>query len=113
VSPVYVVDVRISHLIDTSFKQQLFNEHLSTYKILYNNLLPVCNTTNSLNTDQQRDFHRMSELLKTFRQQIIPYPNNYFYGRGIVLSVGPNQLKYAKVNLKMIELTLTRLPVQV
>jgi len=106
-------EVRLSHFNDTYFKQHLFSERLSSYNLLYNDLFPLCNNTNLLTDDQKRDFPRMSELLQKFRKQIVPYPNNYFYGRGIVLTAGPNQLKFAKVNLKMIELSGTKLPVQV
>jgi hypothetical protein len=55
----------------------------------------------------------MSDSLQIFRKRIVPYPNNHFYGRGIVLTAGTNQIKYAKVNLKMMELTGTKLPIQV
>jgi hypothetical protein len=55
----------------------------------------------------------MSGLLQRFRKEIVPYPKNYFYGRGIVLTAGSNQMNYAEVNLKMMELTGTKLSVQV
>ena len=103
----------ISHSKDPYFKQQLFNERLSSYNQVYNDSLPVCNTTNLLTDNQKHDFQKMSELLQTFRKQIVSYPNEYFYNRGIVLTAGPRQIKFAKVNLKMIELTGTKLPVQV
>lgn len=54
-----------------------------------------------------------SEMLHTLRPDVISYPVGYFRGRGIVLSVGPSQISFAKVNLKMIEHTGTQLPVQV
>jgi hypothetical protein len=66
-----------------------------------------------LTDDQKHDFRKMSDLLQAFRKQIVPYPNDYFHGRGIVLTAGRNQMKFAKVNLKMIELTRTKLSVQV
>ncbi|CAF2443998.1 unnamed protein product [Rotaria sp. Silwood2] len=55
----------------------------------------------------------MAQLLHTLRQQVVPYPNDHFSGRGIVLTVGFNQLKFLKVNLKMIELTATKLSIQI
>jgi hypothetical protein len=91
----------------------LFNERLSSYNLLYNDSLPVCNNTNLLTANQTYDFHKMSELLQIFRKQIVPYPNDHFYGRGIVLTAGPSQMNFAKVNLKMIESTGTKLSVQV
>ncbi len=105
--------VLIPHSSHVDFKQQLFNERLTSYNLRYNNFLPVCNKTNTLNDNEKRAYQTMSQLLEAFRKQIQPYPNDYFNGRGIVLTVGRNQLKFAKVNLKMIELTKTKLPVQV
>jgi hypothetical protein len=92
----------------------LFHDRLASYNLFYNDSLPVCgDQTNSLHNDQKIDFHQISELLKTIKKKIAPYPTNRFYGRGIVLTAGPKQIKYAKVNLKMIELTRTNLSVQV
>ncbi len=105
--------IRIYHSNDIFFKQRLFNERLSSYNLLYNDSLPVCNNTNLLTANQTYDFHKMSELLQIFRKQIVPYPNDHFYGRGIVLTAGPSQMNFAKVNLKMIELSGTKLSVQV
>ncbi len=105
--------IDISHSNDISFKQQLFHERLSSYNLLYNDSLSVCNKTKSLTNNQSRAFDTMSELLQRFRKRIVPYPNNHFYGRGIVLTAGPKQLKFAKLNLKMMELAETKLPVQV
>jgi hypothetical protein len=103
----------ISHSNNISFKQQLFYERLASYNLFYNDSFPVCNRTNPLTNTQKRDFQRMSELLQKFEEQIVPYPTNHFYGRGIVLSVGSRQIKFAKVNLKMMEFTRTKLPLQV
>ncbi|CAF4331056.1 unnamed protein product, partial [Rotaria sordida] len=47
------------------------------------------------------------------REQIVPYPEEYFEGRGIVLTVGFAQASSEKVTLKMIELSGTQLPVQI
>lgn len=97
----------------TYFKQQLFKERLASYNRRYDDSLPVCNKTNTLTDDQKHDFRKMSDLLQAFRKQIISYPTDYFHGRGIVLTAGLNQMKFARVNLKMIELTRTKLSVQV
>ncbi len=51
--------------------------------------------------------------LVPFRTQIILYLNEYFHGREIVLTTGRKQFKFAKVNLKMLEITGTRLSVQI
>ncbi|CAF5182335.1 unnamed protein product [Rotaria magnacalcarata] len=100
------------HLIDAAFRNQLITERLASYSQFYNNSLGICNIKNSLNAEQENAFPRISKLLIALRQQIATYPNQYFNGRGIVLTVGSSQLKLARVNLKMIELTHTRLPVQ-
>jgi len=75
--------------------------------------LRECNTSEPLDIEQKDAFFAISKFLNSFRQQMVPYPNEYFHGRGIVLTVGPSQLTFARVNLKMIEFSGTRLPVQV
>ncbi|CAF3598061.1 unnamed protein product, partial [Rotaria sp. Silwood2] len=79
---------------------------------MYDNAPSKCNTTSSLNTQREHHFPNISKLLITLRQQMILYPNEYFHGRGIVLSVGHYQLPFARVNLKMIEHSGTKLHVQ-
>ncbi len=108
-----IINSLISPSINLSFKDELINKRLTSYSQMYDNSSRECNTSRPLNDAQRDGFSAISELLISLRQQIIPYPNNYFYGRGIVLTVGPAQLKFAKVNLKMIEFSGTRLPVQV
>ncbi len=107
------VRIGIYHSNDINFKEKLFNERLSSYNLLYNDSLPVCNKTKLMAVNQTRDFHKMSKLLQIFRKRTVPYPNDHFYGRGIVLTAGPSQMNFAKVNLKMIELSGTKLSVQV
>ena len=102
-----------SSIVNLSFRETLINEHLASYSRMYDNSINECNITNPLTDDQKRAFHNISKKLTSFRTKMIPYPNEYFHGRGIVLTVGLGQLKFAKVNLKMIEITGTRLPVQV
>ncbi|CAF0930915.1 unnamed protein product [Rotaria sordida] len=80
---------------------------------MYDNATHACKIMKSLNQEQEYAFSTISKLLITLRQQIIPYPNEYFHGRGIVLTVGPHQLALAKVNLKMIEHSGTQLHVQI
>jgi hypothetical protein len=109
-SSLLIVNSTILHSINSSFRDKLINERLTSYSHTYDN---ECNTTRSLNDDQVVAFGKISKKLATLRTQIISYPNEYFHGRGIVLTTGLGQLRFAKVNLKMIELTGTRLPVQV
>jgi hypothetical protein len=80
---------------------------------VYEESVDECNTTNPLTNGEKHAFDIISVKLVTLRNQMISYPNEYFHGRGIVLTTGQRQLKFAKVNLKMLELTGTRLPVQV
>jgi hypothetical protein len=99
--------------MNASLRDELVNERLASYSQLYDNSSNGCNKTNQLNEEQEEIFSDMSQLLIRLRQQMIPYPDEYFHGRGIVLTVGPNQLDFAEVNLKMIERSGTRLGVQV
>ena len=69
--------------------------------------------TGDLDDKQSKLLSAIPKLLVELRKQMVPYPNEYFYGRGIVLTVGIFQLSFAKVNLKMIELSNTRLPIEV
>jgi hypothetical protein len=101
------------HLINSSLRDELVNERLASYSQLYDNSSNGCNKTNRLNKRQEKIFSKMSQLLIRLRKQMISYPDEYFHGRGIVLTVGPNQLDFAEVNLKMIERSGTRLGVQV
>ncbi|CAF1218915.1 unnamed protein product [Rotaria sordida] len=72
----------------------------------------VCNITDNLPRERPRILVNISELLIKLREQIVPYPEEYFEGRGIVLTVGFAQASSEKVTLKMIELSGTQLPVQ-
>jgi hypothetical protein len=72
-----------------------------------------CNTTISLTDDEKNALDIIAIKMATLRTEIIPYPNEYFHGRGIVLTTGKKQFKFARINLKMLEITGTRLPVQV
>lgn len=102
-----------SHSINSSFQNERINQLLASYSYVYEKALDECDTTYSLTDYQQDVFHRKSNQLIKLRTQIVPYPNEYFHGRGIVLTTGSAQLKFARVNLKMLEKTGTRLPVQV
>ena len=107
------VNVTTSHSANIYLKHQSLNENLSNRHPQYETSPSTCKTEKLLTEEQQHAFYKMSDLLKKLRQQLVPYPRDYFYGRGIVLSVGLNQFNFAKVNLKMIELTETKLSVQV
>lgn len=102
-----------SHLINSSFRDKLISERLQTHSRMYDNSPRECNISEPLKKQLEDEFSEISRTLISLRQQIVRYPNEHFHGRGIVLSVGASQLKHAKVNVKMIELSGTRLPVQV
>ncbi|CAF1325480.1 unnamed protein product [Rotaria sordida] len=80
---------------------------------MYDNISSECNKTQCLSEAQRKTFLAISKLLIALREQLVSYPNEYFHGRGIVLTTGSNQLKFTKVNLKMMEFSGTRLNVQV
>ncbi|UJR25050.1 hypothetical protein I4U23_006410 [Adineta vaga] len=102
-----------SYIINLSFKEQLITEHLISYSQFYNKSSPECNTKESLNNPHEQHLNATSLILSQLREQIVPYPNDYFHDRGIVLTVGEHQLSLVKVNLKMIEHSATQLPVQI
>ncbi|CAF4501389.1 unnamed protein product, partial [Rotaria sp. Silwood2] len=111
--PSLFVDSSVLQLSNALFRDELINEHLASYSRMYDNAPSKCNTTSSLNTQGEHHFLPISKLLITLRQQMILYPNEYFHGLGIVLSVGHYQLPLARVNLKMIEHSGTKLHVQI
>lgn len=96
------------------FKQQLFKQRLLSYNLVYNSPNSVCNyNKSSLNESQTDLFNKIPLLLQLYRRHIPRYPKDYFQSRGIVLTVGRQQIKYAKINLKLMELTGTKLPIEV
>lgn len=106
--------LKLSSIDLVRFKQRLLDERLISYSVQYPDFFPVCNKTGKpLNDRKKRSMQKIFELLQSYPKQIIPYPTDYFCGRGIVLTTGAQQLKYARVNLKMLELSGTKLPVQV
>ncbi len=92
----------------------LINDRLRSHARFFNESFTSCNTTEILTAEQKEHFDKIAQVLAQFRQQTIPlYSENQFNGQGIVLTVGVPQISQCKVNLKMIEHTATRLPVQV
>ncbi|CAF3574084.1 unnamed protein product [Rotaria socialis] len=106
-------DSPMLHMINSSFKDKLIKERLASYSKAYDNAPREYNALKPLDQDQANGFSAISKLLITLRQQMVPYPNDYFQGRGIVLTVGKSQLQFAEVNLKMIEVSGTQLDVQI
>ena len=89
------------------------SRHGANHPHTYNNSLDQCDIGKPLTDEEKSAFQTISDTLITLRTRMIPYPNEYFQGRGIVLTTGSEQLDFAKINLKMLELTGTQLPVQV
>ncbi len=112
-SSIPVVKSLTARSISLSFRDELINERSTSYSRIYDNSLRECNISEPLDIERKDAFFAISKFLNSFRQQMVPYPNEYFHGRGIVLTVGPSQLTFARANLKMIEFSGTRLPVQV
>ena len=102
-----------SYLTDRSFREELINERLKSHSNVYDKTEIGCLTNRSLSADEQINFDEISQSLIELRGEMVPYPQNHFHGQGIVLTVGLVQMTYLRVNLKMMELTRTRLPVQV
>jgi len=108
-----IINSTTTRFTDISFQHERINQLLASYSHMYEHSLTQCNTTKSLTNGETNAFAAISIKLLTLRLQVIPYPKEYFHGRGIVLTTGKAQIKFARVNLKMLELTGTRLPVQV
>ena len=102
-----------SYLTAQKFRQELIDERLKSHSRFYQREQIGCVTNRTLNADETSNFDKISQSLVRFAGEMISYPEKHFHGRGIVLTVGFAQLRYLRVNLKMLELTQTRLPVQV
>ncbi|CAF1463033.1 unnamed protein product [Adineta ricciae] len=93
--------------------EKLVSERLASHTDFYNSSPSVCNMSAPLTSEQRQNFDQIRQFLIESREKFKPYPEDYFHGRGIVLTIGKFQIPYAKVNLKMIQFTGTVLPVQI
>ena len=93
--------------------EDLVIERMATHRRFYDGSPTGCNTNPALTSELQQNFESITQFLIESRQTIIPYAKDYFVGKGIVLTVGRSQIFLAKINVKLMELTGTRLPVQV
>lgn len=98
---------------NSSFRTKLIYKRLKSHSRMYDHVRIECNISQPLNIQLENEFIEISKTLSLFQQKIISYPNEHFQGRGIVLTGGSTQLRYIKVNIKLIELSGTQLPVQV
>jgi hypothetical protein len=85
---------------------------LSTHSMIYDNA-KACKPSGELNAKDQQILNNVTRLLPQLRRELIPYPDEYFKGRGIVLTVGPDQLLHTKFNLRIIQWLKTNLSVEV
>ena len=98
---------------DSAFQSERIDELLRSYTYFYDDSRRVCHGNDSLTAEQKDAFNQIPAKLATLRTKLIEYPKEYFHGRGIVLTTGRKQLHYARINLRLLETTGTRLPVQV
>ena len=109
----FVINSKALQSRKSTFRDEQINELLIRQTYMKVGLSDGCHVSEPLTDDQKDNFQKVSNELAKLRALIAPYPNDYFHGRGIVLTVGLGQLKFAKVNLKMLQLSGTRLPIQV
>src|SRR5690348_8602736 len=95
-----IINSTTSRSIKISFQDERINQLLASYSHMYEDLVGECNTTKPLTDRQKNVFDIIAIKLATLRYEMIPYPNEYFHGRGIVLTTGRAQLNFAKLNLK-------------
>lgn len=101
------------HAQNYFFRQKLVRQLLASHSNFYGAKLNNCNIVDPFTHERSRVLVNISQLLIKLREQIVAYPEENFQGQGIVLTVGMAQVSFEKINLKMIELSGTRLPVQV
>ena len=99
--------------INSTFRNELIDQRLKSHFSMYENSSQECDMSKPLTTQQNQTFSTILKSLDSLRQQLVPYPNDYFHGRGIVFSVGLRDIKLIRSNLKVIALIDTRLPIQV
>ena len=106
-------NVSRNYTTSVSFRQELIDERLRTYASMYDEKEVKCTADRPFQAEEKENYDTIEKMLTKIRSETIPYPENDFTGRGIVLTMGAPQLPFIKVNLQMIAYTSTRLPVQV
>jgi hypothetical protein len=97
-----------------NISNKIIMNRLKSHSRFFDESSSSCNLIGQLDFDKMQHLDRIAQALEEFREKIKPiYPENYFHSRGIVLTLGDRQIPLTKVNLKMIERTKTRLPIQV
>ena len=106
---------RIGSFENGSMLDKLIIDRLKSHSRFFDSSSSSCSSVEPLTPEQKHHMDKIGQALTDFRRQIKPsYAESQFHRRrGIVLSAGVKQLLLTKINLKMIESTRTRLPVQV
>ena len=86
---------------------------LKSHAKFYNSDSSVCQLNEKLKVEEELLLANATQILPLLKSQLSTYPDEYFEGRGIVLTVGQNQLLHTKFNLRIIEWLKTKLPVEV
>ena len=108
-----ITNVSTLHTLSPLFERNRIDELLKSYFNRYENSDNDNRLAYPLSDEEEQLFTSMTMKLANLRTKLIPYPSEAFHARGIVLSVGRQQIRYAKINLRMLEVTGSRLPVQV
>jgi len=110
----YNFEKKFSPIEYENISNTLIMGRLKSHSRFFDKSSPPCTLMGQLSFAQMQHLDKIAQVLKEFREQIKPtYPESQFHSRGIVLTVGVRQISLTKVNLKMIERTQTRLPIQV
>ena len=100
--------------VASDFLNAIADQRFATYSKRYESGNFKCSFNNSKNnTEDEAVLKTIADRLKSSSKLIVPFPLKHYSGRGIVFTIGSAQIKYAKVNLKMIEFSSSKLPVEV
>ena len=104
-------------LVELNIEEKNFNKAfqrlLDSHKKVYDPSNAECSSGGNLEEKNEQLLENVRKLLPQLQNKLILYPNEYFKGRGIVLTVGNDQLLHTKINLRIIEWLKTELPVEV
>jgi hypothetical protein len=86
---------------------------LDTHDRIYNNRSATCQLDDELTPEENQTLNDAGRLIPQLKNRLVQYPHEYFKGRGIVLTVGPKQILHTRFNLRIIEWSRTKLPVEI
>jgi len=96
-----------TNIFDKTIRRLLY-----THSIAYNDS-NICGSSWQLKPEEKKLLKNISKLMPQLRNELVPYPDGYFKGQGIVLTVGINQLLHTKLNLRIIEWLKIKLSIEV